>query len=120
MKLELGMHKDSVNSILEMEANDLGAINDSTYTLIYKYRLKEVKRIPRTTHRTKGLEAEGQFKNLYLTFDTTDILTELKTDEELHPSSYKETKIDFVKILNVTIEFITVTLPAAVVYLSLN
>jgi len=56
VKLETGIKKDSVNSILGCEPYDFVSFDTSgTMVMLYKYRVKEIRRIPLLMKKTKGM-----------------------------------------------------------------
>lgn len=121
MLVKPGMHRSVADSILTTTPYDIVS-KDTTGMVeyLYKYRTIEVRRVPKAMKRNEGLDVEGGFKDLILTCDSTDTIVDLRTSEERWPSKVKTRKIDAVGILNSVTTFVSVTLPALLVYLSAN
>lgn len=120
MQLELGMHLDSANVILQTGPYDLVDITDTSTTYRYKYRLTNVRRVPHAQKRNSGMETDGRFRDLYLSVNTDNELIAIKTNEEPVNTEVEKKKVDVLAIVNVVSDFIVVTLPTLLVYLSIN
>jgi hypothetical protein len=119
--LNPGQTMDTVSKILGTKPYDLVSKKDSGETVyLYKYRREEVKRIPVFMRRNKGIPAEGEFRDLYITFDIDGKVVEIETREEGRETVVDKKKIDPNSILQAVTTIITVTLPAVMVFLSLG
>ncbi len=120
MQLELGMHLDSANAILQTGPYDLLERTDTSTVYRYKYRLTNVRRVPHAQKRNSGMETDGRFRDLYLSVNLDNELIVIKTNEEPVNTEVEKKKVDVLAIVNIVSDFIVVTLPTLLVYLSIN
>ena len=120
-KLEIGMTKSQVDSIVGIPPYDvywIDSTNKKVFT--YVYRTKHIKRIPLLMNRKKGIETEGLFSDLHVTYSKDGIVEHLETCTDCGKNYHNESKIDVNKlILNVT-TLLTVTIPTILLFLSSN
>ena len=119
-RLQPGVSLDSVNAILRMPPNDL-VVRDSLQTVyLYKYRVDEVKTVSPGFKRNKGLKVEGTFKECLVTVDTTSTVQSIATRDEAVSSMVKKEKVKVTEILDTVTTFLSVTIPAILVYLTVD
>ncbi|MGB0881494.1 MAG: hypothetical protein ACPGSO_00975 [Vicingaceae bacterium] len=121
VNLTIGINQDSVNSILGCPPHDLIAKDTSgTSVVLYKYRVKEVKRMPLLMRKNKGVKVDGKWKDLVVTFSNEGKVVSYETLPEELVTDYKKKSIDPNKLIQSITTAITVLLPAVLVYFSVK
>ena len=120
MALEIGMPIDSVNATMKMEPNDIVSRDSFNTVYLYKYRTKEIKTVTPGLKRNKGLRVEGIFKECLVSVDTANLVYLIETRDEQVGSIAKKEKINFAEILNTVTTFLSVTIPAILVYITVD
>lgn len=120
MDVELGMSLDSANVILQSDPYDLVSRTDSSTTYRYKYRMTDVRRVPKAQKRNSGMNVEGRFRDFYVTVNNDNSIFEIYTSEEAVGTEVKKKNVDVMGIITVVSDFIIITLPSLLVYLSIN
>jgi len=121
MQVQQGMHFDTVTSILQSEPYDFLTRDDSgNVSYLYKYRQVDIHTLPNSPKRNTGVEVEGRFRDLILTFDIDSLVTEIYTKPEDVESSVEKKDVDVLGIVNTVTTFLSVTLPSILVYLSIR
>lgn len=85
---------------------------------VFKYRFKDLRRIPLLMKPNTGFRAAGQYADLLVTVDQEGMVTRLETCTDCSPVGHKTTVIDFDSLIRGITNMITVTLPALLVFLS--
>lgn len=117
--VELGMSYAEVTNLMSMPPYDLVSKDTLGYTsYIYKYRVKDVKRIPIIMKKHKGIATEGPFRDLKLTFDKHDELVDIQGGYEEQTSEYKREKVDINALIVSVTTIVTVTIPAIMLYIA--
>ncbi len=118
-KLKLGLHIDSVSKLLDVKPYDFISLDSSRQkTVLYKYRVKEIRRIPVLMRKTKGVEVDGKWKDLIVDINSDSEVIAYRTENEQLSSVTDKKKADPNKIIQGILTTITVTLPTVLVYLS--
>jgi len=118
-RLETGLELDSVNSILGVKPHDLIALEeDGTSIWLYKYRVKEMRRIPMLMRKNKGLEVDGKWKDLIVMFSPEGKVIRYETRIEELKSELEKRSIDPNKVIQSITLALTVVLPALLVFFS--
>jgi hypothetical protein len=119
VRLETGISVDSVNSILNLKPHDLISL-DSTgrMVLLYKYRVREIKRIPILMKRTKGLKTDGHWRDLLVNVSPEGIVTNYSSMAEEQSSEKEKVKVDPNEIIQSITLALTVIIPSLLVYFS--
>ena len=121
VQLSIGIDKDSVNAILGCQPHDLISKDTTGSTVVlYKYRVKEIKRMPLLMKKNKGIVVDGKWKDLIVTFSKSGKVTSYNTLPEELVTDYKKKKVDPNKIIQAITTAVTVLLPAVLVYLSVK
>lgn len=113
------MQFQEVTEIMAMPPYDLvskDTLGNTAY--IYKYRVEDVKRIPILMKKTKGIAAEGAFRDLKLTFNDQNTLVDIQGAYEEQPSEYKREKVDVNRLIASVTTIVTVTIPAIMLYIT--
>lgn len=117
LTLKPGMTKDEVTAALGIPPYDIRSMNDKGETmLIYKYRVTDRKTIPLLMKPANGVRATGKWVDLFVTFSWDGKLTKLESCSGCEETKPTEKRID----INTVVTFITVTVPAVLVYLGLK
>lgn len=117
--VELGMTYTEVINLMSMPPYDLVSKDTLGYTsYIYKYRVKDVKRIPIIMKKNKGLITEGPFRDLKLTFNQNEKLIDIQGGYEEQPSEYRREKVDVNALIASVTTIVTVTIPAILLYIA--
>jgi hypothetical protein len=85
---------------------------------VFKYRLKDLRRIPLLMKPNAGFKANGQYADLLVTVGRDGLVNHLETCTDCSPVGHKTTVIDFDSLIRGITNMITVTLPAVLVFLS--
>lgn len=118
-QLETGIEVDSVNSILNSVPHDMLSLDSNgTMVLLYKYRVKEIRRIPIVMKKSKGVEVEGHWKDLIVTVSPEGKVIHYESRAEELISEAERKKIDPNKMIQSITLAITVVLPALLVFFS--
>lgn len=119
MQAELGMSKDTVDSIFGLPPYNLRSIDTAGFiTYTYVYRTRHIKRFPIVMSRKRGLVVEGQFVDLNVTYSPEGKVVSIENCTDCPESYLTETKINPGEIIVSITTIITVTVPALLVYLS--
>lgn len=112
-----GMTIMEVDSILDLKPYNLKSKDqDGNFVYIYKYRVKEVRRIPFVMKGNQGFDTEGKYADLFVYCSKEGIVNKVESCINCEEVEEKETKIDYKLILTL----ITTTLPAVLIYLGLK
>lgn len=110
------MTKTQVEEHLGLKPYNLKAINDSSHTYIYVYRLTDRKTLPFNTKPLNGKEALGKYTQLAITYSNADKLLSVESCTLCPDNLVTTSKIDFEKV----IVFVTVTFPVLLIYFGLK
>lgn len=117
LMLKPGMTRDEVTAALGIPPYDMRSMNEKGETvLIYKYRVTDRKTIPLFMKPSNGVKTTGKWVDLFVTFSWEGKLTKLESCSGCEETKLTEKKID----INTIVTFITVTIPAVLVYLGLK
>ncbi len=118
-QLETGIDVDSVNSILNTVPHDMISLDSNgTLVLLYKYRVKEIRRLPLFMKKSKGIEVEGHWKDLIVTVSPEGKVIHYESRAEELISRAEKKKIDPNELIQSLTMAITVVLPALLVFFS--
>ena len=121
VNLTIGIDQDSVNAVLGCPPHDLIAKDTSgTSVVLYKYRVKEIKRMPLLMRKNKGVKVDGKWKDLVVTFSNAGKVVSYETLPEELVTDYKKKSIDPNKLIQSITTAITVLLPAVLVYFTVK
>lgn len=115
LDLKPGLTLTEVNNTLGLKPYDLISM-DSTgaRVLLYKYRLTDRRTVPLFLKDTNGKEISAKFADLYCSFNSENILTNLYSQPS--ESELKEHRFN----INNFMTFLTVTAPAFLLYLGIT
>lgn len=117
MNIQLGMTKDSVEEALGLEPYNIKARTDTSDVYIYVYRVIDRRTISFNTKPTNGREAKGKYMQLAVAYSKPD-------ERVISVESCTNCPDDLVKVSRINIEkviaFVTLTLPAILVYFGLQ
>ena len=118
-RVQVGMSLDSVNKILQVEPFALHQRTDSNYTYNYKFRVKEVKRVPIVMNRNKGLEVETRFVDLFITYNSDGLVTNMESCNDCSDDGEKR-ELDFNTLITGLTTVVTVTIPVVLTLIATN
>ena len=113
--LKIGMTKTEVGNMLGIPPFALKSLTDSEVVLVYKYRAEERRVLSMVTKKTNGVKTLGRFMDLDITYGCDDKVREINSKQ-----SKEEAKIKSVIDFNTLFTFLTVTAPAALVYIGIQ
>jgi hypothetical protein len=117
MMLKPGMTRDEVTTTLGIPAYDIKSMNEKGETvLVYKYRVTDRKTVPLFMKPANGVKTTGKWVDLFVTFTWDGKLSKIESCTECEETKPTEQKLN----INAVITFITVTLPAVLVYVGLS
>jgi outer membrane protein assembly factor BamE (lipoprotein component of BamABCDE complex) len=116
MSLQLGMTKTQVEGILGIEPYDLKANTDTSNVFIYVYRINDRRTLSFATAEVNGRKSIGKYVQLFVTYSKYGKVTEIESCSLCPDNLVTRRKLDFEKML----VFITVTLPALLLYFGLQ
>ena len=112
-----GMTSDEVATTLGIPPYDIQSMNEKGETvLIYKYRVTDRKTVPLFMKAANGVKATGKWVDLFVTFSWDGKLTKIESCSDCEETKTTEQKVN----INAVITFITVTVPAVLLYLGLR
>ncbi len=120
LALNVGVPLDSVNTVLQMEPNDVVSIDSVSTVFLYKYRTEEIKTVKPGLKRNRGLKVDGVFKECLVKVDTSNIVQNIETRDEAVSTEMKKKKIRPTEVINTVTTFLSVTVPAVLVYFTVN
>lgn len=119
ISLETGMSYTDLKDSLGIEPHYVKEYHETGFkTYVFKYRLKEIRRIPLLMKRNTGFETEGDFVDLLVVVNNQGEVVRLETCPNCGPVDENTTVIDFDSLIRGITTMITVTLPAFLVFLS--
>lgn len=116
LNLKVGMTKNQVEKILNLEPYLLKFKNDSCIEYIYIYRVKTRNTFSFNTKPTNGRVLIGNYVQLGITYSLNDSITKIESCITCPDNLVKTSKIDYDKI----IIFVTVTLPVILIYIGVK
>ncbi len=118
--VRLGMPFDTVNSVLHVEPFALKSRTDTTYTYNYKYRVKEVKRVPLVMRRNKGVEIESRFVDLFITYNNNGEAIHMESCNDCSHDGEKKERVNLNTLITGLTTVVTVTIPVVLTLLATN
>jgi hypothetical protein len=117
MNLNVGMSKDQVETVLDLEPYDLKAYTDSSNVFTYIYRVNDRKTLSLFTKRKNGIHSRGKYVQLFVTYTKDNSkCTYIETCSLCPDNLVNKSTVDFEKIFT----FLTVTAPVILVYIGLQ
>lgn len=116
-QVRVGMPFDTVNKVLQVQPFALKERTDTTYTYNYKYRVKEVKRVPLVMRRNRGIEVESRFVDLYITYNMDGQAIHLESCNDCSDDGEKENRVDMNTLITGLTTLVTVTVPVVLTLL---
>lgn len=114
--LEIGMTKERVEKVLEIEPYNIKQVTDSSCRYIYVYRVNDRRTLLGATKPLNGKRTLGKYTQLIVTYSKNDIVTGFESCTQCPDDLERTRKVDVEKV----ILFITVTLPILLVYFGLK
>jgi len=115
LTLKNGMTLNEVNTTLGLKPYDLISLDSAgNKVLMYKYRLTDRRTVPLFLKDTNGKEISAKFADLHCTFSADNVLVKLASQKS--ESELKEQRLDINSVMN----FMSVTLPAVLIYLGFS
>lgn len=119
-KVRVGMPYDTVNKVLNVEPFALKERTDTSFTYNYKFRVKEVKRVPIVMRKNRGLEVESRFVDLFITFNNDGLVHHVESCNDCSTDGEKQNKIDINALITGLTTVVTVTIPVVLTLLATN
>jgi hypothetical protein len=113
LTLNLGMTVEEVSGILGVPPYDIKSKTDSSFILIYKYRVADRRTVPFIVTPTNGMKWRGKYVDLFITYSPMGRVTSINSCSDCEDSGNVEKKIDidFTSIITL----ITVSVPAILI-----
>lgn len=119
--IHIGMTFEAVEDSLGIPYYYIRNKDSTGYTVYaFKYRLKEIRRIPIVMNRNNGFEREGDFVDLFVLVDPNGIVKEISTCTNCTEKEIKTTVVSFDGLIRGITTVITVTLPALIILFGSN
>jgi len=116
MSLHLGMTKNEVDEALGIQPYDLKGMTDTSFVLIYVYRVIDRRTLAFNTKPTNGKKSTGKYVQLEVTFSKENKITKIESCNLCPDNLVTKSRIDFEKVFT----FIFVTLPVILVFLGIT
>jgi hypothetical protein len=113
--LKIGMTQAEISAALNLSPYALESKTDSETVFVYKYRTTDRRTLPLLTGRTNGAKAKGPYMDLMIAYGKEGKATKFKSKP-----SPKEEKSRYSIDVNSVFTLLTVSAPAALVYLGLQ
>jgi hypothetical protein len=118
LTVNLGMTVEEVSNILGIPPYDIKSRTDSSFILIYKYRVADRRTIPFIVTPTNGMKWRGKYVDLFITYSPMGRVTSINSCSDCEDSEnvQKKIDIDFTSIITL----ITVSIPAILILIFKN
>lgn len=114
--LKLGLTPEEVTNTLGTIPYYPVSMNDSEFTVLYKYRVTDRTTLPFLLKENNGKEVRGKYVNLMVTYNKHRHVKKYVSCNDCDVTDVQQKKID----INKVVTFLTVTLPVVLVFLGIR
>lgn len=116
MSIQLGMSKEQVEVVLDVEPYDLKSRTDTSNTYIYIYRTVDRRTLSVITRPKNGKKSTGKYVQMEMEFTKDGRLVHMQSCNLCPDNLVTTSRINFEKVL----AFFTVTVPVILIYLGVQ
>jgi hypothetical protein len=113
LTVNLGMTVEEVSGILGIPPYDIKSRTDSSFILIYKYRVADRRTIPFIVTPTNGMKWRGKYVDLFITYSTMGKVISINSCSDCEDSEKADKRLDI--DLTSIITLITIVVPSVLI-----